>query len=86
MVGEYERAFFGDQLGALLPMLMVDAESKMVLHYRLWPRALLTPFTDDVNLTEADRRVYTMYARSKRFKGFATIRVDFERDPDPHGD
>lgn len=58
--------------------LMVAAEVNAVLHYRLWPRALLTPFTDDVDLTDADRRAYTLYATSQRFKGFATVRVDFD--------
>jgi YihY family inner membrane protein len=57
--------------------IMLAAEVNVVLHYRLWPRALLTPFTDDVSLTAADRRAYAMYARSQRFKGFERIRADF---------
>jgi membrane protein len=44
----------------------------------LWPRALLTPFTDDVDLTPADRRAYAGYARAERFKGFERIDVDFD--------
>lgn len=60
-------------------MLMLSAEINMVATHRLWPRALLTPFTDDVELTEADRRAYTMYATAHRFKGFQTVRVGFSR-------
>jgi membrane protein len=54
----------------------------VVAQHRLWPRALLTLFTDDVELTEADRRAYEMHASARRFKGFETVRVDFTRSPD----
>jgi membrane protein len=54
------------------------AEINVVLRRRLWPRALLTPFTDDVDLTPADRRAYAGYARAERFKGFERIDVDFD--------
>jgi YihY family inner membrane protein len=57
--------------------LVLAAEVNVVLHQRLWPRALLTPFTDAVHLTTADRKVYRMYAATQRFKGFETIRADF---------
>ena len=36
---------------------------------RLWPRALLTPFTDAVDLTEADRRAYAGYAQRPASQG-----------------
>ena len=55
------------------------AELNVVLQYRIWPRALLTPFTDDVDLTPADIRAYTSYARSERHKGFEQIEVSFDR-------
>jgi uncharacterized BrkB/YihY/UPF0761 family membrane protein len=55
-------------------------EINVVRHQRLYPRALLTPFTDAVNLTEADRRAYTAYAAAQRTKDFAHIEVRFERD------
>jgi YihY family inner membrane protein len=60
-------------------VLVVATEINVVLRDRLWPRALLTPFTDDVDLTDADRRAYRMYAQGQRFKGFATVSVDFGR-------
>ncbi|MGC9665424.1 YihY/virulence factor BrkB family protein [Planosporangium sp. 12N6] len=60
-------------------VLMLSAEINVVANHRLWPRALLTPFTDDVELTDADRRLYTMYATAQRFKGFEKIRVDLSR-------
>ncbi len=59
-------------------VLMLAAEINVVKGYELWPRALLTPFTDSVVLTEADRRSYTMYVTSEKFKGFQTISTDFE--------
>jgi YihY family inner membrane protein len=58
--------------------LMVAAEINVVLQYRLWPRALLTPFTDEVELTAADRRAYSLYAATERFKGFERVETHFE--------
>ncbi|MGH8891417.1 MAG: YihY/virulence factor BrkB family protein [Acidothermaceae bacterium] len=60
--------------------LMVSAEINAVLHYRLWPRSLMTPFTDDVELTPADQRAYAMYVQVQKFKGFQKIHTDFRRD------
>ncbi len=65
--------------------LMLSAEVNVVLHRRLWPRALLTPFTDDVQLTVADERAYAMYAATQRFKGFERVTAEFPR-ADRHGD
>lgn len=61
-------------------ILMLAAEINVVRHRRLWPRALLTPFTDDVELTAADRRAYEMYANTQRFKGFETVTAEFSPD------
>ena len=56
---------------------------------RLWPRALLTPLTDDVDLTRADERAYAGQARAERAKGFEEISVHFrdrpERRPEQDG-
>jgi YihY family inner membrane protein len=60
-------------------VVVVAAEINVVAHRRLWPRALLTPFTDDVRLTSADERAYTAYAHSEQHKGFERIDVDFEQ-------
>lgn len=60
-------------------VIVIAAEVNVVAHKRLWPRALLTPFTDDVQLTPADRRAYASYVQSERHKGFQLIDVDFER-------
>lgn len=60
-------------------ILVLAAEINVVHDRRLWPRALLTPFTDNVELTSADRRVYAMYAGAQRFKGFEQVTTDFER-------
>jgi membrane protein len=52
---------------------------------QLWPRSLLAPFTDNVDLTPADERAYTSYARTERHKSFENIDVSFgkPRIPDP---
>jgi hypothetical protein len=44
----------------------------------LYPRALLTPFTDDVDLTSGDERVYADAARAQRAKGFQRVDVRFD--------
>lgn len=64
---------------------VLGIEVNVVLAKRLWPRALLTPFTDQVDLTDADRKAYAMYAQSQRHKGFETVSVRFDgRDGDSH--
>lgn len=55
------------------------AEADVVRANRLHPRALLTPFTDNVSLTDGDRRAYAQQARIGRFKQYQQIDVDFER-------
>jgi membrane protein len=60
-------------------MAVIGLEVNVVLARRLYPRALLTPFTDAVQLTEADRRAYTDYAKAQRHKGFESVRVSFRR-------
>jgi membrane protein len=57
---------------------VLAAEINVVAQRHLWPRALLTPFTDDVRLTAADKRTYTAYAESERRKGFETVDVAFD--------
>jgi len=57
---------------------VVATEINVVASRRLWPRALLTPFTDRVALTAADERAYTDYAGSEQRKGFEVIDVGFE--------
>jgi hypothetical protein len=64
-------------------MAMLGLEVNVVLTKRLYPRALLTPFTDAVELTDADRRVYREYAQAQRHKGFERVQVTFEDPEDP---
>ena len=59
-------------------MGVLGVEVNVVLRERLWPRALLTPFTDAVQLTEADRRAYASYAKAQRHKGFQRVDVTYE--------
>jgi len=63
-------------------MAMLGLEVNVVLAKRLYPRALLTPFTDAVELTDADRRVYREYAQAQRHKGFERVQVTFDDPPE----
>lgn len=70
-------------IGSIMGVLGIEVN--VVLARRLWPRALLTPFTDRVDLTDADRKAYAMYAQAQRHKGFQTVAVRFDgRDGDTH--
>ena len=82
---------FGLVLGLMLFLYLaaiigvLGIEVNVVLAEKLWPRALATPFTDRVDLTDADRKAYAMYAQSMRHKGFETVSVRFDgRDGDSH--
>lgn len=59
-------------------MAVLGLELNVVLRRKLYPRALLTPFTDRVSLTPADKRAYSAYAKSQRHKGFQSVEVTFE--------
>jgi uncharacterized BrkB/YihY/UPF0761 family membrane protein len=59
-------------------VFVVCVEVNVVRVDRLYPRALLTPFTDDVDLTPGDRRSYTGLAKAQRSKGFETVHVTFD--------
>jgi membrane protein len=54
------------------------AEINPVRVDRLYPRALLTPFTDNVDLTEGDKAAYTDQAKAQRAKGFERVEVHFD--------
>jgi membrane protein len=62
-------------------LIVLSAEINVVRARHLWPRALLTPFTDRVMLTQADERAYTSYAGSERHKGFEEVTVTFHDPP-----
>jgi membrane protein len=60
--------------------LLFCVQANVVRVRKLWPRTLMTPFTDDVDLTDADRRAYSSYAQAQRTKGFESVDVSFEHD------
>ena len=62
-------------LGAVTTVIC--AEFNAVRAGRLWPRSLLAPFTDNSDLTPADQRAYTSYAKTERHKSFENIDVSF---------
>lgn len=63
-------------------VVVLGMELDVVRNRHLYPRALLTPFTDNVELTEADVRAYTSYAKAQRHKGFQVIEARFDKDDD----
>jgi YihY family inner membrane protein len=66
-------------LTATVIILCVELNVVRVDH--LYPRALLTPFTDNVELTYADRRSYANQAEAQRSKGFEDVDVTFDSIP-----
>jgi membrane protein len=71
--------------GALVVVL--SAELNVVLAERLWPRSLLSPFAEDVDLTRADRRSYASYAHAQRYRESEEIDVEFRpRSDEDEGD
>lgn len=77
---------FGIVLGLLVWLyvaamcLVFSIELNVVLARRLYPRALLTPLTDTVDLTIADQLAYTHLVQTQSLKGFQSVDVTFEHD------
>jgi YihY family inner membrane protein len=61
-------------------VVVIGVEINVVKAHRLYPRALLTPFTDNVDLTRGDQRAYSDYAEATRSKEFQSVDVSFEHD------
>ncbi len=59
-------------------VIVLAAELNAVLARRLWPRALLTMFAEDVDLTSADRRSYESYASAQQYREAESINVEFD--------
>jgi membrane protein len=84
--GSQTSGVFGVVLGLLAflylasTVIMLCVEINVVRLQKLYPRALLTPFTDDVDLTTADEAAYTDQAEAQRAKGFQNIDVTFTPD------
>lgn len=64
-------------------LVVIAVEINVVRVDKLYPRALLTPFIDDVDLTEGDKLTYRGQAEAQRSKGFEEIDVTFDG---PRGD
>jgi membrane protein len=67
-------------LGALTTVLCAEFNAVRAGH--LWPRSLLSPFTDNADLTPADQRAYTSYAQTERHKTYENIDVSFGERPE----
>jgi len=61
---------------------VLGLEINVVLAKGLYPRALMSPFTDAVQLTDADKQVYREYAQAQRHKSFEQVRVIFDEPSD----
>lgn len=61
--------------------IVVCVEVNVVRVERLWPRSLLTPFTDHVDLTPGDELAYARQAEAQRLKGFQEVDVTFGPRP-----
>lgn len=68
-------------LAAVVTVLGIEINVVRVDH--LYPRALLTPFTDNVSLTRGDRKAYRGQAEAQRAKGFERVDVSFGDDQSP---
>ena len=62
-------------------MGVIGIEVNVVVGKRLWPRSLLSAFSDRVRLTDADRRAYTGYIYSQQHKSFQHIEVSWGPSP-----
>lgn len=63
--------------------MVLCVEVNVVRSLGFYPRALLTPFTDNVELTGGDRRSYAAAARAQRTKGFEQVDVRFREAEQP---
>lgn len=52
-------------------------EVNVVAQRHLWPRALLAPFTDQIQLTPADKRAYTAIRGERDAQRIRVVDVDF---------
>jgi membrane protein len=66
-------------VASVLIVICIEINAVRVDH--LHPRALLTPFTDNVELTEGDKNSYTGQAEAQRNKGFQEITVTYDDSP-----
>ena len=65
-------------------LIVLCVEVNVVRLKALYPRALLTPFTDAVDLTQGDKTAYSGQAEAQRAKGFQDVEVSF--GPRPGGE
>lgn len=68
-------------VSSLIIVICMELDAVRCRH--LFPRALLTPFTDNVELTRGDMASYTGQANATRSKGFQDIDVRFLKKQDP---
>lgn len=64
-------------------MIVFCVEINAVRVDRLYPRSLLTPFTDNVSLTPGDQRAYADQATAQTSKGFEDVDVTFNDHENP---
>ena len=60
-------------------LVVLAVEVNVVRVKRLWPRALLGPFTSSVPLTDADVQTYRDATTSTRIKDYQEVEVTFDQ-------
>jgi len=73
-------------LFAVAVILVMAVEVNVVRAKALYPRSLLSPFTEQSELTEADERSFSDAAVSTRFKERQDVEVTFEESAGPEAD
>ncbi|HKJ10980.1 MAG TPA: YihY/virulence factor BrkB family protein, partial [Ornithinimicrobium sp.] len=66
-------------------IVVLAVELNVVLAKQLYPRSLLSPFTEHTDLTEADERTFSEAAVSTRFKERQDVEVTFSDREGPVG-
>ncbi len=66
-------------------IVVLSVELNVVLTKRLYPRALLAPFSDEESLTDADEQAITDAAQATATKDYEEVEVTFEEQDDREG-
>jgi membrane protein len=66
-------------------LVVICVEVNVVRVDRLYPRAVLAVFTDNVELKEGDRRAYALQAEAQRNKDFQNVDVTFDEPDEREG-
>jgi uncharacterized BrkB/YihY/UPF0761 family membrane protein len=67
-------------------VVVLSVELNVVLARRLYPRAMLAPFTDQARLTDADEQTLGDVTRATKVKDYEEVEVTFDQEDErPEG-